>query len=693
MPRPSKNLPRLAAAALTLALDVGCRPGERCEGEPGEVTIPDLLNQMVDPDHMTRAPSPWQCSRQSSSYSRRSVTPDTSEKSWLDNDDRGFYLRVERREGRKEYVMADIRGPGAIVRIWSANPGGTLRIYIDGELVIAARMTDLLSGRGGFGGAFSYIAARGYNLYFPLTFQESAVVTRDLEDNQMYYHVGYLQFPEGTKVEPFSEAKLAEHAETIDKVAAILGDPEKVYEPTDEAIYTPLRLVAGGPPQELSAPGAGGAIREIELRPSTRDEATLQSTVAVLTFDGEETVRVPLTDLFGTGPGLNAFDTMLVRITPGGAMRSRWSMPFHERATIALESALGHPLEVEGHVYVEPRTWDEGSYYFNAAWWASGEISTRPKRDFNYIELDGEGVYAGSVLNYTNPVVRWWGEGDEKIYIDGEDFPSFFGTGTEDYYGYAWVDPTPFGRPYHAQSRVDGPGNSGRTSVSRVHVRDKIPFRTHLRFDMELWHWWDEDVFVDNTNFWYAPRGTTHNVDPAEPEDYELPPSLPKEGDPPQSGWVLRDVDDYPVPAIVEPWCPADMEPGGCDQFGQVDAGCVLVRYYQDLAVGARYELATGRPEPCYEPRSWGDVGALYASPDCSGDPLSPWLEPTNVDGALVYTPGASVPIHLDSYSRREIDGTCAEILDAPIDALPITPVPAWVTTLLQSPPYSLAVE
>ena len=30
------------------------------------------------------------------------------------------------------------------------------------------------------------------------------------------------------------------------------------------------------------------------------------------------------------------------------------------------------------------------------------------------------------------------GEGDEKVYVDGETFPSHFGTGTEDYYGYAW---------------------------------------------------------------------------------------------------------------------------------------------------------------------------------------------------------------------------------------------------------------
>ena len=37
----------------------------------------------------------------------------------------------------------------------------------------------------------------------------------------------------------------------------------------------------------------------------------------------------------------------------------------------------------------------------------------------------------------------WWGEGDEKFFVDGEKFPSTFGTGSEDYFGYAWCHPGP----------------------------------------------------------------------------------------------------------------------------------------------------------------------------------------------------------------------------------------------------------
>src|SRR5678815_3493866 len=86
-------------------------------------------------------------------------------------------------------------------------------------------------------------------------------------------------------------------------------------------------------------------------------------------------------------------------------------------------------------------------------------------------------------------VKDWWGEGDEKIYVDGESFPSHFGTGTEDYYGYAWSSSERFEHAYHNQPRCDGPGNYGNTAVNRWHIMDRIPFTKDFKFDMELWHW------------------------------------------------------------------------------------------------------------------------------------------------------------------------------------------------------------
>ncbi len=53
------------------------------------------------------------------------------------------------------------------------------------------------------------------------------------------------------------------------------------------------------------------------------------------------------------------------------------------------------------------------------------------------------------MLHIWNPKGGWWGEGDEKFFVDGERFPSTFGTGTEDYFGYAWCSEKTFIRAFH----------------------------------------------------------------------------------------------------------------------------------------------------------------------------------------------------------------------------------------------------
>jgi len=74
----------------------------------------------------------------------------------------------------------------------------------------------------------------------------------------------------------------------------------------------------------------------------------------------------------------------------------------------------------------------------------------------------------------------WWGEGDEKFFVDGEKFPSTFGTGSEDYIGYAWAAEPPFAlfeSAYAVQSLMPIDGN-GHTSVMRLQICDNVPFTT-----------------------------------------------------------------------------------------------------------------------------------------------------------------------------------------------------------------------
>ena len=143
--------------------------------------------------------------------------------------------------------------------------------------------------------------------------------------------------------------------------------------------------------------------------------------------------------------------------------------------------------------------------------------------DLCYVVLQGEGRLVGDALAVFNgagtstPMAwqNWWGEGDEKIYVDGESFPSHVGTGTEDYYGYAHCRPQTFSTPFVAQPVGEGNSKAGRSVNARLRLLDDLPYRTGLRFDMELLPARTGKIRFAPTVFWYArPGGVCQHPDP-----------------------------------------------------------------------------------------------------------------------------------------------------------------------------------
>ena len=133
--------------------------------------------------------------------------------------------------------------------------------------------------------------------------------------------------------------------------------------------------------------------------------------------------------------------------------------------------------------------WDNRSMHFHAGW-RTGETPAQ-HADWNYTEINGQGTYVADTLSIYNPVRGWYGEGDERIYIDGEPFPSHLGTGTEDYYGYAWGMANYWSSPFISCPARDARGKgdwSGYQTVSRERMLDGITFRKSLKVDMEAWN-------------------------------------------------------------------------------------------------------------------------------------------------------------------------------------------------------------
>jgi len=283
--------------------------------------------------------------------------------------------------------------------------------------------------------------------------------------------------------------------------------------------------VAPGASAELGSFSGAKAVRRFVIRwPSSgeRDEPALRSVVLSMAFDGEASVEAPLGDFFGSAPGINPFESLPLSVAKDGTMTCRWVMPFKTSAVIRARNLGKAAVHLKGESVVAPHTWIPATMHFHAKWRIEHNLSTDPKRDWNYMTATGQGVFAGVAFFLDNPVKDWWGEGDEKIYVDGETFPSHFGTGTEDYYGYAWGSPDLFTHAYHNQARCDGPGSFGRTSLNRFHILDRIPFTKDFRFDMEIWHWKTCRINAAVIAYWYAKPGASDGFTPIQPNDVAL---------------------------------------------------------------------------------------------------------------------------------------------------------------------------
>jgi hypothetical protein len=168
-------------------------------------------------------------------------------------------------------------------------------------------------------------------------------------------------------------------------------------------------------------------------------------------------------------------------------------MPFKESAVIQIENQSKQPVSLSAAIVSGDYTWKENvSQHFRARWLITHGLSTENVAVVPYLVAIGAGRMVGAVCYLMNPSNvptssgNWWGEGDEKIFVDNQKFPVFFGTGSEDYYNYSWSTDEIFSYAYCGQPRNDGPANRGYVTNFRWHIVDDIPFNNSMAFYMEL---------------------------------------------------------------------------------------------------------------------------------------------------------------------------------------------------------------
>ncbi len=483
------------------------------------MTYPDLVKRLYDLDALAIPPVPGEKCAQWSSYDRASRYDPVTGK-YIDWDANGDSNGVIRMEG-DQAVMAEMKGPGCIFLIWSAAPGnGHVKIYLDGK---TEPVVDLP-----FNGYFNrenepftypslvnYVS-NGANSYIPIPYQKSCKIVAD-PGWGAYYHFTYVTFPPGTQVPTFTRnlSKVDRDAlqQADDILSGALGcDP---MSPHIGARTTQGQCVINpGQTKVLHQYDGSGAITGIHINTQFEDRIDqmkgLRDMTISMYWDKEKSPSVwaPLGDFFGTAPGVNYYRSLPLGMTREGYY-SYWYMPFGNGAKIEVTNDGKEPRTLTYSISTAPPFANPKDLLrFHCKWHRDAFLPVNPDRqiDWPMLKTIGMGRYVGVMLHIWNPKGGWWGEGDEKFFVDGEKFPSTFGTGSEDFFGYAWSSDQLFQNAFHDQTYNDG-GSKGNVSVNRWEIAENVPFQKSFEGDIEKYFPNSRPTLYACTAYWYQKAG------------------------------------------------------------------------------------------------------------------------------------------------------------------------------------------
>ena len=317
--------------------------------------------------------------------------------------------------------------------------------------------------------------------------------------------------------------------------------PDGRYDPTappkgdrEEASNRDNQSVPPGATRVLMDVQGPGVITHIWLtflgpephRWAKQGSATVQDMLLRIYWDGRARpgVEAPVGDFFANAFGKRSEVISLpVIVEDADSYNCFWQMPFRKSARVEIVNEGDKPISLLYYNidWVQRDSLPDDTPYFHAQY--RQEYPAQTGKDYLVLETEGKGHYVGTVLSVRTRSPSWFGEGDEKIYIDGEAVPGIWGTGTEDYFLCAWglkTTSTPyFGVPYFDQWGIVG----GHTSAYRWHLQDPIVFQKGIRVTFEHFGWispdenpnykstsWNErEDDYSSVAFWYQTRTPT----------------------------------------------------------------------------------------------------------------------------------------------------------------------------------------
>jgi len=261
---------------------------------------------------------------------------------------------------------------------------------------------------------------------------------------------------------------------------------------------SPLGVGRKGAPARMLKPGdvivladieGPGTIRHIWM--TTRpDPALLRGLVIRAYWEGQAypSIEAPVGDFFGFAHGrTDRFQSAVHSVSEKLGMNIWLPMPFQHKAhfTLTNDSTVTTPVFYQmDYTLGDDHAGDVGRLHVAFR----RENPTQRTVDFELLpKRVGSGRYLGSVIGVRPLSPEWWGEGEVKIYLDGDEhFPTIVGTGSEDFVGLSWgLQHNAF--MFHGTNyrQKDDDIDTGAVSMYRWYLRDPIFWARDIRITIQ----------------------------------------------------------------------------------------------------------------------------------------------------------------------------------------------------------------
>ena len=252
----------------------------------------------------------------------------------------------------------------------------------------------------------------------------------------------------------------------------------------------PYDILKAGESKVLLDVQGTGIITRMWFTIQDRSPQMLRSLKIEMFWDGEvkPAVSAPFGDFFGNGLGrMVAHQNELFANPEGRSFNCFIPMPFKTAAKVVVtnEGSIDLNMLFYDINFVQTKEWNNENLYFHCFW--NRDTATTPGVDYTILpKTEGKGRFLGVNFGVIgNPVYQksWWGEGEVKMYLDGDgDLPTLVGTGTEDYIGTAWGQGA-FVNHYTGCLVADT--ENDQWTFYRYHIPDPIMFKTDLRVTIQ----------------------------------------------------------------------------------------------------------------------------------------------------------------------------------------------------------------